>query len=274
MTTLPSPASPPAPARPLALLTGASSGIGLDFAHLLAADGHDLVLVARTQGALQALAEQLAREHGARCQVVAADLSEEAGVQRVLAALSGAGRPVEVLVNNAGYASYGPFAEADAQGELRMIQLNVLALTALTRALLPGMLERRRGRILNVASTAAFQPGPLMAVYYATKAYVLSFSEALANETRGTGVSVTCLCPGPTKTGFQARAQMQESRLVKGRTIMDSRTVARAGYAGLLAGRPVVIPGLKNKVLAQSVRLLPRRAVTTLVRSAQERSHV
>jgi uncharacterized protein len=179
-----------------------------------------------------------------------------------------------VLVNNAGYASYGLFAQTEAEAQLRMIQLNVSALTALTRAWLPGMLARGWGRVLNVASTAAFQPGPLMAVYYATKAYVLSFSEALADETRGSGVSVTCLCPGPTQTGFQARAQMEESRLVKGKRIMDSRAVARAGYAGLMAGRSVVIPGLKNKVLAQSVRLLPRRTVTTLVRSAQERSHV
>ncbi len=134
------------------------------------------------------------------------------------------------------------------------------------------MLARKSGRILNVASTAAFQPGPLMAVYYATKAYVLSFSEALANETQGTGVSVTCLCPGPTKTGFQERAKMEESKLVKGKDIMDSLTVARAGYAALHEGRAVVIPGFMNKMMAQSVRFLPRSTVTSLVRKVQERA--
>jgi uncharacterized protein len=268
-------ATSPAAPRPLALVTGASSGIGKELAQLLAAGGHDLVLVARTQAALQALAQALGAQHGITCHALAADLSEPQGAAGLLAALQGAGlSQVDVLVNNAGYASYGPFAETEAEVQLRMIQLNVTALTALTRALLPGMLARRRGRVLNVASTAAFQPAPLMAVYYATKAYVLSFSEALADETRGTGVSITCLCPGPTQTGFQARAQMGESKLVKGKRIMDSRSVARAGYQGLLAGRPLVIPGLKNKVLAQSVRLLPRRTVTTLVRNAQERSHV
>lgn len=264
----------PSPPRRLALVTGASSGIGRDLAGLLAAGGHDLVLVARSLEPLQSLAASLGEAHGVRCHALAADLSAPEGAAGLIEAVRAAGLQIDVLVNNAGYASYGPFAQTEAEAQLRMIQLNVSALTALTRAWLPGMLARGWGRVLNVASTAAFQPGPLMAVYYATKAYVLSFSEALANETRGSGVSVTCLCPGPTQTGFQARAQMEESRLVKGKRIMDSRAVARAGYAGLMAGRSVVIPGLKNKVLAQSVRLLPRRTLTSLVRSAQERSHV
>jgi len=153
-----------------------------------------------------------------------------------------------------------------------MIQLNVVALTELTKLLLPPMIARGAGRVLNVASTAAFQPGPLMAVYYATKAYVLSFSEAIAEELRGTGVTVTALCPGPTKTGFQAGAAMEDSKLVRGRDIMDSKTVARIGYAAMLEGKRVVIPGAMNKVLAQSVRFLPRATVARAVKRAQERA--
>ena len=152
-----------------------------------------------------------------------------------------------------------------------MIQVNVVALTHLTRLLLPGMLARRRGRILNVASTAAFQPGPLMAVYYATKAYVLSFSEAIASELRGSGVTVTALCPGPTATGFQRRAAMEDSKLVSGRTLMDARTVAEAGYAAMLAGKTVVIPGWRNWLMAEAVRFAPRNLTTAIVRRMQER---
>ena len=153
-----------------------------------------------------------------------------------------------------------------------MIQVNIVALTHLTKLVVRKMVARKEGRVLNVASTAAFQPGPLMAVYYATKAYVLSFSEALANELAGSGVTVTALCPGPTKTGFQARAQMEESKLVRGKDIMTSETVARVGYAGLMKGKTVVIPGMSNKMLAQAVRFLPRNTITKLVRNAQERA--
>ena len=178
---------------------------------------------------------------------------------------------VEILINNAVFASYGPFAESDPAHELAMIQVNVAALTHLTRRLLPGMLIRRRGRIMNLASTAAFQPGPLMAVYYATKAYVLSFSEAIADELRGTGVTVTALCPGPTATGFQAQAAMEASKLVRG-GLMDARRVAAVGYAGMLAGKTVVIPGALNWLGAEAVRFLPRRAATRFVRRIQERA--
>jgi short-subunit dehydrogenase len=176
-----------------------------------------------------------------------------------------------VLVNNAGFATYGAFAETALEPELAELQLNVVTLTELAKRLLPGMLERRWGRILNVASTAAFQPGPLMAVYYATKAYVLSFSEALAEELRDSGVSVTALCPGPTASGFQQRAAMEDSKLVAGRKLMDAATVARAGYAAMMAGQRVVIPGLGNRLLAQSYRVSPRRLLTHVVRRMQER---
>jgi short-subunit dehydrogenase len=256
-----------------ALITGASGGIGLDLARLFAEGGYNVVLVARTESKLKELATELSSKHGVSARVVAADLADPAAPAQLMERLKAEGVQVDVLVNNAGYGGYGNFAETDLDAELKMIQLNISALTALSKAVLPGMLARKSGRILNVASTAAFQPGPLMAVYYATKAYVLSFSEALANETQGTGVTVTCLCPGPTKTGFQQQAKMEESKLVKGKEMMDSLTVARIGYEALHQGETVVIPGFMNKMLAQSVRFLPRSAVTSLVRKVQERAH-
>lgn len=257
-----------------ALITGASGGIGLDLARLFAEGGYDVVLVARTEPKLKELAQELSSKHGTRALAVAADLADPAAPGLLMERLKAEGLQVDALVNNAGYGAYGAFVETDLDAELKMIQVNISALTALTKAVLPGMLERKSGRILNVASTAAFQPGPLMAVYYATKAYVLSFSEALANETQGTGVTVTCLCPGPTKTGFQQQAKMEQSRLAKGGLeMMDSLTVARSGYEALHRGQAVVIPGFVNNLLAQSVRLLPRSAVTTIVRKIQERAN-
>ena len=255
-----------------ALVTGATGGIGLELARELARGGYDLVLVARRERELREVADGLAREHGVRAFTAVADLSDPAGPDRVAAEAERLAGPVDVLVNNAGYAQYGAFVEADAEEEARMVQLNVAALTRLTRLFLPGMVARGRGRVLNVASTAAFMPGPLMAVYYASKAYVLSLSEALAEETRGTGVTVTALCPGPTETGFQARAGMEESKLVRGKKIMDSATVAREGVRGMLAGEPVVIPGAINRLQAMSPRFLPRRLIPRMVRRAQERA--
>jgi hypothetical protein len=255
-----------------ALVTGASSGIGKDLAGLLAADGYELVLVARDVARLEELGAELARRHGVAAHAIRADLSDAGAPARLAADVQALGVEIDVLVNSAGYGLFGPFAETDLDAELGMIQLNVTALTHLTKLFLPGMLARRRGRILNVASTAAFQPGPLMAVYYATKAYVLSLSEALANELAGTGVTVTALCPGPTSTGFQAGAKMEASRLVRGKKIMDSQTVARVGYDALKRGKTVVVPGLKNKLLIQSVRFTPRSVVTSIVRSIQERA--
>jgi short-subunit dehydrogenase len=257
----------------LAMVTGASNGIGLDLARKFAAEKFDLVLVARSEGKLREIADALAQEHGITATVLRADLAQPNAAVELMRALDERKLEVEVLVNNAGYALYGPFAETNMQDELNMIQLNVVALTQLTKLLVPRMIARKSGRILNLASTAAFQPGPLMAVYYATKAYVLSLSEALANELQGTGVTVTALCPGPTKTGFQARAQMEDSKLVRGKEIMSSEEVARAGFEGLMRGKTVVIPGAQNKMLATAVRFLPRKTVTKLVRSAQEREH-
>jgi short-subunit dehydrogenase len=216
------------------------------------------------------VADGLQRRHGVTVRVLAYDLAQPAVPAQIAARLQQDDLAIEVLVNNAGFATYGPFIATDLATELEMIQVNVVALTQLTKLLLPGMVQRRSGRILNVASTAAFQPGPLMAVYYATKAYVLSFSEALANEVRGSGVRVTALCPGPTRSGFQSRAQMEGSRLVRGE-LMDAATAARAGYAGLMQGKTVVIPGLRNRLLVEVVRFTPRALVTQVVRRMQER---
>jgi short-subunit dehydrogenase len=250
-----------------ALITGASSGIGLDLARLFAKEGYDVVLVARSEGKLRALAAELERDRGVKAHVVVADLAKADAARQLVGALP---VDVDVLVNNAGFGVTGPFVETDLANELEMIQVNIVALTELTKLLLGPMVARRRGRVLNVASTAAFQPGPLMAVYYATKAYVLSFSEAIADELRDSGVTVTALCPGPTETGFAAVADMTASRLFNVAKPMSSADVARAGYEGMKRGRRIVIPGVKNKLLTQSIRVSPRRMVTTIVRKLQE----
>lgn len=250
-----------------ALITGASSGIGLDLAHVFAADGHDVVLVARSEEKLRALAKELEAKHGITATVIVADLAKRDTPQQIFVVAP----PVDILVNNAGFGTSGMFAETSLGAELDMIEVNVAALTHLTKLFLPPMLERRRGRILNVASTASFQPGPLMAVYYATKAYVLSFSEAIAEELRGTGVTVTALCPGPTATGFQKTADLGSEALLKVMKPVSSMEVARAGYRGLMRGKRVVIPGMKNKLGVQSLRVSPRALVTRVVRALQER---
>jgi uncharacterized protein len=260
---------PEALAGQTALVTGATSGIGLELATELARRGFHLVVVSRNAERVQAVATRLAKEHGIRADAIALDLSEPDAADRLMSELDDRDRQIDVLVNNAGFAQYGPFVENDPEVELRMLHLNIVALTRLTKLLLPDMVVRGTGRVLNVASTGAFMPGPLMAVYYATKAYVLSFSEALAEELRGSGVTVTVLCPGPTSTGFQARAGMQNSKLVKDRRIMDAATVARAGIDATIRGTPVLIPGGINRLQSLLPRLLPRFIVTRLVRSAQ-----
>jgi hypothetical protein len=262
------------PDRKTALITGASFGIGLEFARIFAREGYNLVLVARSADRLRQLASELEKAHGARSLILAADLAEPGASAYVLDQTTRADIQVDVLVNNAGFGQYGLFAENDLEECLRQIQLNVTTLTHLTRLYLPAMIERaktwsKNGGILNVASTAAFQPGPLMAVYFATKAYVLHFSEALANELHGTGVTVTCLCPGATATEFHKRANATGMRLLKMGS-MDARTVAEDGYRGLMAGKPVVISGLKNWLVAQSVRFSPRSMVTAIARKIQE----
>ena len=253
-----------------ALVTGASGGIGEELARLFAADGHDLVLVARSRDKLARLANELGLKDGVAVRVLASDLARADAPREIFEELRAAGVRVDALVNNAGFGSYGPFAETDLQKELGLLQVNVVALTHLTKLFLPAMIERKSGYVMNVASTAAFQPGPLMAVYYASKAYVLHFSEAIANELAGTGVVVSALCPGPTETGFVAAAGMEQSKLFE-RGAMTARAVAAAGYRGLFAGKPVVIPGLRNSIMARAVGLAPRAWVTKVVRGVQER---
>lgn len=253
--------------RPVALITGASAGIGKELARLLAAD-HDLILTARREAELRALADELAP---ATCHVLPIDLADPTGPQALYDSVSAAGLTVEVLVNNAGFGDLGPFAEADLAKMLRMIQVNVTALTELTGLFLPGMRARQRGGILNVGSVAGFQPGPFMAVYYATKAYVNSFSEALSNELAGTGVTSTCLAPGPTPTEFAAVAGMQESKAFTVGAITDARSVAEAGLRAVFRGKRMVIPGFRNRVLLFAERFVPRGLVIRAIRWMQEK---
>jgi uncharacterized protein len=259
------------PDRKTALITGASFGIGLELARIFARDNHNLVLVARTAAKLRQLASELEKAHGTRSLILAVDLAEPGASTYVLDQTKRADVVVDMLVNNAGFGQYGLFAESELEECLRQIQLNVTTLTHLTRLYLPGMIERGSGRILNLASTAAFQAGPLMAVYYATKAYVLHFSEAIANELQGTEVTVTCLCPGVTTTEFHKRANATGMRLLKMGS-MDARTVAEDGYRALMAGKPVVISGFRNWLVAQSIRFAPRRMATAVARKLQESS--
>lgn len=249
-----------------ALITGASSGIGREIALVFAANKCNLVLVARSKSKLEELAQEIRTRHGVRVDIFPKDLSEPGAAESFEADLRAAGITIDVLVNNAGFGVHGAFAGVDLERQRQMIQLNVTALTELCRLLLPGMLERRRGGILNVASTAAFQPGPFMAVYYATKSYVLSFTEALAEELSGEPVTVTCVCPGPTRTGFAAEAEMESTPLFE-KFAMEVPEVARQGYEGFRAGKRVVVVGVSNKLGAFATRLSPRWVATKLVRS-------
>jgi hypothetical protein len=251
-----------------ALVTGASGGIGRELATLLAADGLDVVLVARSEEDLVELGTRLQTDYGVTATVVVKDLANPDSPAEIEAALADRGIEIDVLVNNAGFATYGRFLDTDLDTERDELEVNVVAVTDLTKRFLPGMVERGDGRVLNVASVAAFQPGPLMAVYYASKAYVLSFSEALATELDGTGVTVTALCPGPTDTGFASRAEMGHSKLMQG-DLQDPTAVARAGLRGMRAGEAVVVPGVRNKLLTVAVRLLPRGVVRSIVKRAQ-----
>jgi len=254
-----------------ALVTGASSGIGYELVKLFARDRYNLVLVARSADKLNQLASELQNQFGIVVKTIPLDLAVAPAAKFLFDQLQREGIAVDVLVNNAGFGAFGEFAQMPEQEILDQIHLNVTALTHLTRLFLPSMRVRRAGRIMNVASTAAFQPGPLMAVYYATKAYVLSFSEAIANELRGSGVSVTCFCPGATNTNFAKRAGTESSRLFKHMGAMDAATVARDGYRGLMAGKTVVISGAHNWLVAESVRFAPRKIVAAVSRWVAEK---
>src|SRR5581483_5205114 len=246
-----------------ALITGASAGLGRDYAKLFAAGGHDVVLVARRREQLEALARELGAAHPIAAHVLPYDLADRGTPQRIAADLRARGLAIDFLVNNAGFGSTGAFAESDAGQQLDMIQVNVTALVELTRLLLPDMLARRRGRILNVGSTAGFQPGPFMATYYATKAFVNSFTESLAFELSGTGVTATVSCPGATATEFAGHAGNDKSLLFR-LGAADSMTVAREGYAAMHAGKSMVVHGFTNKLGVQALRVSPRAMATGL----------
>lgn len=257
---------------PTALITGASGGIGYELAKVFAADHYNLVLVARSAGKLAQFADELQRQFGISAKPVALDLTATPAPQFLFDQLQRENTAVDVLVNNAGYGRMGPFSDIPWDDTLGQIQLNITALTHLTKLFVGPMLERRSGKILNVASTAGFQPGPMMAVYYATKAYVISFSEALANELTGTGVTVTCLCPGATDTGFQSRAGTENTMLFRKLRPMNAETVARDGYRGLMAGKTLVISGFRNWLLAEATRVGPRKLVTAISRKVMDQS--
>jgi short-subunit dehydrogenase len=252
-----------------ALVTGASMGIGVDLAECLARDGYDLILAARSEAALNAVAGRLSAAHGVKAAVFAVDLGEHGGGTRLAQAVSAAGLKVDVLVNNAGFGKAGVFAGSEIGPQLGMIDLDVRALVELTHIYWPEMLAQNRGGVLNVASMAAFVPGPLMAVYYASKAFVLSFSEALWEEARGTGVHVSCLCPGATKSKFRERAGTGSTRLGQTAVVMESMPVAEAGYAGLRNNQRVVITGKGNHRTVRMVPFLPRTMVLKMVRNIQ-----
>ncbi len=248
-----------------ALITGASNGIGKALAEEFAAAGHTVIVSARSEAKLQALASQWRQQYGVAVHVLPSDLSQPGAALALAREVKALGLEIDFLVNNAGVGLFGEFEHNDGEAEVAMMRLNMESLVLLTREFLP-VLKARQGRIMNVASTAAFQPGPYMAVYYATKAFVLSFSEAIAEELSGSGVKVTALCPGPTASGFQDLASMQDSSLVKGKRLPTSEAVAKAGFRAMQRGQRVYIPGVMNRLMAWSVRFTPRRVVTAMVR--------
>lgn len=253
-----------------ALITGAASGIGYELARIFAINGYNLILVDINGTKLTQVVTEFIQEFGITVKILVKDLSIATVPHEIFTAVKKSQMTVDILVNNAGFGNYGLFQNTDLKTELAMMQVNMVCLTHLTKLFLPDMIQQGEGKILNVASAAAFQPGPLMAVYFATKAYILSFSEAVNNELEGTGVTITVLCPGPTQTAFHQRTGLSDSELVKRTKMMDAKSVADIGYHSLMTNKTVVIPGLKHKVLAASVRLAPRKLVTKIVRNMQE----
>jgi uncharacterized protein len=256
-----------------ALITGASSGIGLELANIFAANKVNLILVARSANKLNELANSFKTQYGIETYVLAKDLSNYFVANEIHQYCVNNNIQVDYLINNAGFGDFGFFHETDWAKQEQMINLNITTLTYLTRLFLPSMVKNKYGKIMNVASTASFQPGPTMSVYYATKAYVLHFSEAISNELEGTGVTVTALCPGATESDFQNKAAMQDSKLVKGKKLPTSAEVAEYGYRAMMKGKVVAIHGMKNYLLANSVRFTPRAMVLKLVRSMQNKAH-
>jgi short-subunit dehydrogenase len=255
--------------RITALITGASSGIGLELANIHASKGVNLVLVARNKPILDELKHKFEQHFKISVYVIEKDLSKPDSAQEVYAETTKQNIQIDYLINNAGFGDFGMFYETDWYKELQMINLNITTLTQFTKLYLREMVVRKSGKIMNVASTAAFQPGPMMAVYFATKAYVLSFSEAIGNEVIHNGITVTSLCPGMTESGFKKAAAMKNSGFVKGKKLPTAKEVAEFGYNSMMKGKSVAIHGFMNKVIANSVRFLPRNLVVTLIRKIQ-----
>ena len=250
-------------ARGRALITGGSVGIGAALADVFAEHGHDLILVSRKRDKLEAKGRELEQKYRVQVTCIPEDLTDPAGPRRLREAVASSALDVHYLVNNAGVGLYGRFATTDLDAELRMIQLNATSLVELTKRFLPEMIERRSGRILNVGSVASFLPGPWMSVYFASKAFVLSFSQAIDYELKPSGISVTALCPGPTESEFKVRAGSQRSRLFQA-FVMDAAPVARIGYDAMMRGKQVVVPGFRNKVVPAAIRLVPRPWLPTV----------
>ena len=249
-----------------ALITGASNGIGLELAKIHASRGGDLVLVARNKSKLEEIKKALELEFKVSVYTIGKDLSEVNAAQEVYDETSKQNIQIDYLINNAGFGDFGMFAETNWDKELQMINLNITTLTLFTKLYLQDMVKRGSGKILNVASTASFQPGPTMAVYCATKAYVLSFTEAVSNEVSDKGITITALCPGATETGFQAAGAMDESNLFKGKKLPSAKNVAEYGYTSMIKGKTVAIHGFMNYILSNSIRFIPRAMVLKVSR--------
>ena len=254
-----------------ALITGASSGIGYELAQIFAAEGYDLVLVARSTEKLTEIKHNLENQHQITVYNITKDLSVPSSANEIYNELANAGKKIDVLVNNAGFGDFGEFYNSDINKLHNMIELNINTLTKMTRLFLPQMIERKSGKILNIASLGSFQPGPLMAVYYASKAYVLSFSEAISRELKNSGVTVTAVCPGPTKTKFTQAANLGMSGLFVNLHIASAQSVANFAYKKMQKGKVVAVPGFFNKVAAVGVRLLPKRIVRNMVYRLQKK---
>ncbi len=255
-----------------ALITGASNGIGLELAKIHASKGGDLILVARNKSKLDEIKAKLESQYKIKVYTIGKDLSASNAAQEVYDETTSKNYQIDYLINNAGFGDFGMFVETDWSKELQMINLNITTLTQFTKLYIQDMVKRKSGKIMNVASTAAFQSGPTMAVYYATKAYVLSFSEAVDNEVSDKGVTITALCPGATESGFQAAAAMEESNLVKGKKLPTAKEVAEYGYSSMMKGKTVAIHGLMNYLMANSVRFTPRSLVVKLTRKIQDKA--
>ncbi len=255
--------------RKTALITGASSGLGYEFAKIFASEGYHLVLTARSAGKLYVMKEKLEKAYGIYVYVCVEDLSMRDAAMRIWNFVQEHKLTIDVLINDAGFGDYGKFANSDWEKQYDMIQVNIAALTQLTHLFMKPMIERKQGKILNLASVAAFMPGPMMSVYYATKAYVLSLTEALSVELKGTGVTVTALCPGPTNTGFVKKAELGKSRLSKSFEKTTARFIAEYGYEALMQKNVVAVPTGKNRFTAFLVRILPRCVVRRIVYMVQ-----